>query len=51
VVAAFSSASSNGDDHAEYSTSTIRNPCHHLIDTPWQASVFFFDLQASDYYA
>ena len=30
VVAARSRASSNGDAHAEYSTSTIRNPFHHL---------------------
>lgn len=26
----FSMASSNGDAHAVYSTSTIRNFCHHL---------------------
>jgi hypothetical protein len=29
-VAAFSRASSNGVAHAEYSTGTIRNACHHL---------------------
>lgn len=43
AVATFLKANSNGDDHAEYTTSITRNACHHLSQNACTPKLYLYN--------